>query len=110
MYPIGSNGASQAIIDALALADELSGGTDVEAALRRYDDLRRPTTAQIVLSNRQHGPERVLDLAEERAPGGFVDIADVFASGELEGIAAAYRQTAGFDLRSVEARVQPDRA
>ena len=110
MYPIGSNGASQAIIDALTLADELSGGTDVGAALRRYDDDRRPKTAQIVLSNRQHGPERVLDLAEERAPGGFADIADVFEPGELQGIAAAYRQTAGFDLRSVEARVHPDRA
>lgn len=103
MYPIGSNGASQAIIDALTLADELSVGDGVEAALLRYDDERRPKTAQIVRSNRQHGPERVLDLAEERAPGGFADVADVFASGELDGIAAMYRQTAGFDLRSVEA-------
>jgi 2-polyprenyl-6-methoxyphenol hydroxylase-like FAD-dependent oxidoreductase len=101
MYPIGSNGASQAIIDALTLADELSATGDIDAALRRYDDDRRPKTAQIVLSNRQHGPERVLDLAEERAPEGFDDVADVFAAGELEGIAAAYRQTAGFDVNSV---------
>ena len=56
-----------------------------------------------MLSNRQHGPERVLDLAEERAPDGFADVADVFAPGELDGIAAMYKQTAGFDLRSVEA-------
>jgi 2-polyprenyl-6-methoxyphenol hydroxylase-like FAD-dependent oxidoreductase len=101
MYPIGSNGASQAIIDALTLADELSATDDVDAALRRYDDDRRPKTAQIVLSNRQHGPERVLDLAEERAPEGFSNATDVFAPGELEGIAAAYRQTAGFDVNPV---------
>ena len=101
MYPIGSNGASQAILDALALADHLTTNSDVPAALQAYDDERRPRTAQIVLSNRQHGPERVMDLAEERAPDGFTDVADVFAPGELEGIAAQYKQVAGFDVSSV---------
>jgi 2-polyprenyl-6-methoxyphenol hydroxylase-like FAD-dependent oxidoreductase len=98
MYPIGSNGASQAIIDALTLADQLSGTHDVDAALRAYDDERRPKTAAIVLSNRQHGPERMLDLAHERAPEGFADVLDVFAEGEREAIAARYKQVAGFSL------------
>ena len=101
MYPIGSNGASQAILDALALADHLTTNSDVPAALQAYDDERRPRTAQIVLSNRQHGPERVMDLAEERSPGGFADVNDVFAPGELEDIAAQYKQVAGFDVSSV---------
>jgi len=96
MFPIGSNGASQAILDARALAEALASTTDVERALQAYEDVRRPATSAVVLSNRRHGPERVLDLAEERAPDGFADVADVFAPGELEGIAAQYRQLAGF--------------
>ncbi len=98
MYPIGSNGASQAIIDALTLADLLAGTSDIDAALRAYDDDRRPKTAAIVLSNRKHGPERMLDLAHERAPQGFADVLEVFAAGEREAIAAQYKQVAGFSL------------
>jgi 2-polyprenyl-6-methoxyphenol hydroxylase-like FAD-dependent oxidoreductase len=97
MFPIGSNGASQAIIDALTLADRLAdAGDDLGGALQQYEDERRAATAAIVASNRRHGPERVLDLAEQRAPDGFTDVADVFAAGELEEIAASYKQVAGF--------------
>jgi 2-polyprenyl-6-methoxyphenol hydroxylase-like FAD-dependent oxidoreductase len=98
MFPIGSNGASQAILDARALAGALAEERDIDAALARYEAERRPATASIVLSNRRHGPEIVLDLAEERAPGGFARVEDVFASGELEGIAASYKRVAGFAL------------
>jgi 2-polyprenyl-6-methoxyphenol hydroxylase-like FAD-dependent oxidoreductase len=101
MYPIGSNGASQAILDARALANALADEKDAGAALARYETERRPPTAKIVLSNREHGPECVLDFAEERAPDGFARVEDVFAPGELEGIAARYKQVAGF------ARPQP---
>lgn len=105
MYPIGSNGAAQAIIDGLALADSLGDsiaeGRSIESGLAQYEDLRRPRTSQIVLSNRQHGPERVLDIAEQRAPEGFANIGEVFAPGELEAISAQYKQVAGFDLQSI---------
>ena len=102
MYPIGSNGASQAILDALTIADLLAaaGSGAIDAALQAYDDDRRPTTAAIVLSNRRHGPEVMLDLAQESAPGGFADVADVIAAGEREEIANRYKQTAGFSLPS----------
>jgi 5-methylphenazine-1-carboxylate 1-monooxygenase len=96
MFPIGSNGASQAILDGQALADSLREHSDLDTALRAYDDLRRTATGKIVMSNRQHGPERVLDMAEERSPGGFADVNDVFAPGELEEISAMYKQVAGF--------------
>lgn len=98
MYPIGSNGASQAIIDAFTLADLLADTGDIDAALQAYDADRRPKTAAIVMSNRQHGPERMLDIAYERAPQGFDDVLDVFAEGEREAIAAQYKQVAGFSL------------
>ena len=96
MYPIGSNGASQAILDARALADALSEEPDTDAALARYEAARRPATANIVLANRQHGPERVMDMAEERCPDGFADVTDVFAAGELEEISQQYKALAGF--------------
>ena len=96
MYPVGSNGASQAILDARAIADELTLVADVPTALAAYEERRRSATAQIVLNNRKHGPEVVMDRAEERAPNGFSNIADVFAPGELEEVSATYKQVAGF--------------
>ena len=47
MYPIGSNGASQAILDARVLAGCLRHyRADLERGLERYDELRRPATAK----------------------------------------------------------------
>jgi 2-polyprenyl-6-methoxyphenol hydroxylase-like FAD-dependent oxidoreductase len=101
MYPIGSNGASQAILDAEALANQLASHDDVEQALLEYEAVRRPATAQIVLMNRQNGPEQVMQLAEERAPDGFADVHDVISRTELEEIAARYKQAAGFAVEQV---------
>lgn len=101
MYPIGSNGASQAILDAEALANALVATDDVAQALARYETERRPPTARITLSNRQNGPEQVMQLAEERAPTGFSHIHTVISPQELEEIAARYKQTAGFSLQQV---------
>src|SRR5258706_7136349 len=71
MYPIGSNGASQAILDARTLTGcLLSYAEDVERALQRYDEVRRPATSGIVLANRGLGPELPMQLVEERAPAG----------------------------------------
>ena len=86
MFPVGSNGASQAIVDALHLADQLDSGTSVEAALRSYDVERRPPTEKIILANREGGPERVIDLVEVRAPSGFHNVDDVASYDEREAI------------------------
>ncbi len=104
MYPIGSNGASQAILDAESLANLLAGNSDIPAALQTYDDQRRPPTASIVLMNRANGPEQVMQLAEERAPNGFTDIHDVIPRSELEEISARYKQIAGFSVEQVNRR------
>jgi 2-polyprenyl-6-methoxyphenol hydroxylase-like FAD-dependent oxidoreductase len=104
MYPIGSNGASQGILDADALVRALAGQADPVAALKAYEAERLPATGKIVLTNRQNGPEVCMQIAEERAPGGFADIAEVFAEGELEAIAARYKAVAGFSKEAVEAR------
>jgi 5-methylphenazine-1-carboxylate 1-monooxygenase len=101
MFPIGSNGASQAILDAECLAEQLDAEPDVVQALAAYDHIRRPATAQLVLLNRANGPEQVMQLAEERAPAGFADIHTVIPQQELEAIAARYKQAAGFSLQQV---------
>jgi 2-polyprenyl-6-methoxyphenol hydroxylase-like FAD-dependent oxidoreductase len=101
MYPIGSNGASQAILDAEAIANRLVATDDVVQALGQYDAERLPPTARIVLANRQNGPEQVMQLAEDRAPNGFADIEAVISRQELEEIAARYKQTAGFSVTQV---------
>jgi 2-polyprenyl-6-methoxyphenol hydroxylase-like FAD-dependent oxidoreductase len=95
-YPIGSNGSSQAIIDARVLAYALAT-RDVDAALDFYQFERLPRTRELQRVNRAMGPERVMQLVHERAPGGFVDIDQVVPQLEREEIAASYKQVAGFD-------------
>jgi 5-methylphenazine-1-carboxylate 1-monooxygenase len=97
LYPVGSNGAAQAILDARALGRHLAAhGEAVTEALTAYEAERRPATAQVVLSNRQMGPERVIDLVAQRAPYGFERRQDVLSDEELTGIVGQYAQIAGF--------------
>lgn len=96
MYPIGSNGATQSIIDARVLAWHLARSATVDQALAGYEGDRREATARIVLMNRQQGPDRVLDLARERLCAGGA-LADVLPMDERRAIAQGYKQTAGFD-------------
>ncbi len=103
MYPLGSNGASQAILDARALAQAIIDLNDIDAALARYESERRTRTADIVLRNRSGGPEVVIRMAEERAPEGFADIEDVIPREELERISRTYKELAKFDVESVNA-------
>ena len=97
MYPIGSNGASQAILDAAAIAAALTAQANVPEALRVYESVRLELTSKIVLANRQQGPEACMQLVEERAPHGFGRLEDVISRAELEEIAARYKAVAGFD-------------
>ncbi len=104
MYPIGSNGASQAILDARVLAFELATAGDIDLALARYEEARRPATTKIVLANRGNGPEQVMQLAEIRAPNGFADIDAVISQAEREEIARRYKEMAGFDREALNSR------
>ncbi|MFF1946120.1 flavin-dependent oxidoreductase [Rhodococcus qingshengii] len=98
MYPIGSNGASQAVLDARVLADALARHNgDLGAACLDYEALRREATSAIVLANREMGPELVISLAHKRAPHGFLDIDRVIPLEERAEIAARYKRLAGFD-------------
>ncbi len=99
MFPIGSNGASQAILDAEYLANCLQNTDDVSSALQEYEKVRLPATTKVVLKNRAKGPDLILDLMEERFPDGFQP--DEIPHEELAGIMDNYRKVAGFDKKSL---------
>jgi 5-methylphenazine-1-carboxylate 1-monooxygenase len=101
MYPYGSNGASQAILDASCVAPLLAETKDVVRSLKAYEAERLPVTAEIVRDNRIGGPERVIDVVEERAPDGFANLDEVVSRGELEAIVKGYSRMAGFDQTRV---------
>lgn len=104
MYPVGSNGASQAILDGRALADELAGNDSVEAALTAYDAARRPITAEVVSRNRKGGPEGVIDEVERLAPDGFDDIDAVLSREKRSAIVNGYASTAGYAVDQTRIR------
>jgi 2-polyprenyl-6-methoxyphenol hydroxylase-like FAD-dependent oxidoreductase len=96
MWPIGSNGASQAVLDCRALTDALLSAASIEGALAAYENDRRPATAAVVQANRSRAHDAMLDLVNQRAPQGFSNIDDVVSADELKQISASYQQTARF--------------
>jgi 2-polyprenyl-6-methoxyphenol hydroxylase-like FAD-dependent oxidoreductase len=99
MYPVGSNGASQAILDARALADALQRANHPMQALYEYERERLPKTAEIVRLNRKGGPEKVIDEVEKRAPAGFTDIEAVLSHEERKAIVLGYAGLAAVKAR-----------
>ena len=101
MYPVGSNGASQAILDARVLADRLKCDEQPCHALWAFEQERLPVTAQLVRMNRKGGPEGVIDAVEALAPDGFSDIDAVLSHDQRLAIVRGYASTAGFAREQV---------
>jgi 2-polyprenyl-6-methoxyphenol hydroxylase-like FAD-dependent oxidoreductase len=104
MQPIGGQAGSQAILDARALTRALCETRDPVAALLRYECERRPVMNDIILRNRNLGPEAAMQLAEERAPTGFERINDVISRSELDAIVTSFTTAAGLDVKTVNTR------
>jgi hypothetical protein len=106
MYPIGANGASQAILDADALAKafEEAGCEDARGALRLYEERRLSAAAGVVASNRSKGPEAVLQLARERVKGPEDDVSALISREEIDAITFGYQKVAGFDSATLATR------
>lgn len=98
MYPIGSNGATQAILDARMLGRCFVEHGVNAAALTAYDANRRPKCNAVVLANRGNGPDQVMQVVEDRCGGDFADIDDVLSPTERLEMAKAYKRIAGFDV------------
>jgi 2-polyprenyl-6-methoxyphenol hydroxylase-like FAD-dependent oxidoreductase len=105
MYPRGSNGAGQAIVDARCLAGQIKKLGASEAALTAYEAIRGPQTAQVVLTNRSDPPDAILREVWQRSGGRrFARIEDVISTAELQGISDRYKKVAGFDRETLRAR------
>jgi 5-methylphenazine-1-carboxylate 1-monooxygenase len=105
MYPRGSNGAGQAIIDARFLTGQIKKLGATEEALFAYEAVRNPATAKVVLTNRTDPPDAILREVWQRSGGKrFERIEDVISAGELEAISERYKKVAGFDRETLKAR------
>jgi 2-polyprenyl-6-methoxyphenol hydroxylase-like FAD-dependent oxidoreductase len=96
MYPTGSNGASQAIMDARVLgAAIIEHGVDSQA-LEAFDAQLRDEMSQLVLRNRNAGPFGLLNLLDDRCGGVFENIDDVIPQAERDEFMLRYKTAAGF--------------
>ena len=101
MYPRGSNGAAQALIDARTLAEILARSSAPEAALREYESARLEPTARVVRTNREHPPDYIIMKVDELTGGRpFRHIDDVISQDELRELSESYKRIAGFSLKS----------
>ena len=101
MYPVGSNGASQAIVDARVIgAQFLEHGVGSEALLA-YEAALHEDMSALVLRNRGHGPVAILGEVEERCGGKFDHIDDVLSPEEAESFMARYKAAAGFAIEAL---------
>jgi 2-polyprenyl-6-methoxyphenol hydroxylase-like FAD-dependent oxidoreductase len=96
MYPTGSNGASQAIVDARVLGAAMLEHGVTSEALRAYDRKLCAEISSVVLRNRGAGPFGLLNMLDERCGGVFDDIDAVIAPEEREEFMSRYQSAAGF--------------
>lgn len=99
MYPIGSNGASQAILDADCLTKCLIKNENPINALIEYDRERVPATAKVVLQNRAKGPDEIMDMMEDWFPKGFSE--EEIPHDKLAEVMDNYKKIAGFDIQTL---------
>ena len=105
MYPRGSNGAGQSIIDARFLTGQIKQLGATEQALQQYEAVRGPATANVVLANRNNPPDAILREVWQRSGGQrFERIEDVISAAELQAISDRYKKVAGFDRDSLRTR------
>ena len=105
MYPRGSNGAGQAILDARALADCLQSAESVPEALQAYEDQRLAATAAVVHASRSAPPDVILKAVHERSGDRpFERIEDVMTSTEMAALSDSYKRVAGYHRESLSSR------
>tara|TARA_X000001036_G_scaffold264945_1_gene246173 strand:+ start:3295 stop:4554 length:1260 start_codon:yes stop_codon:yes gene_type:complete len=97
-YPVGSSGASQAIIDSRKLVYQFKNKGLNNSALLSYENEMRPLTNKITLTNRQAGPDALLQVVEDRCDGQFIEIENVITKKELKQHADKYKMVAGINI------------
>jgi 5-methylphenazine-1-carboxylate 1-monooxygenase len=105
MYPRGSNGGAQAIIDGRILMECLAGEADPVQALGKYEEIRRPVTSKIVMTNRATPPDMLIELADQRTGHRpFERLEDFISVEEMRAVLESYKRIAGYDESSLSAR------
>jgi 2-polyprenyl-6-methoxyphenol hydroxylase-like FAD-dependent oxidoreductase len=105
MYPRGSNGAGQAILDARALAGCLKREPDPVAALKAYERMRLKPAYDVVLMNRTNPPDAILREVHRRTQDKpFTRIEDVISNEELVALSENYKRVAGFEREALARR------
>jgi 5-methylphenazine-1-carboxylate 1-monooxygenase len=103
MYPRGSNGSAQAVIDARTLADCLGAGGDPRDALKAYEAARREATAKVVRTNREHPPDFInIKVEELTGDKPFDNLDDFITQDELRALSDNYKRIAGFAVADVK--------
>jgi len=103
MYPRGSNGSAQALIDVRTLADLLATGGDPASALKAYEDKRLQLTANVVLTNRSSPPDFINIRVEELTGDQPFDNLDaLITQAELRELSEQYKRIAGFGVQDVK--------
>ena len=104
-YPVGSNGASQAIVDARTIGACLLEHGVTGAALEAFEDQIRPLTTAVGLANRAGGgPDAILQRVEDLCGGDFEDIEEVIPRADLAAHAAKFKSIAGFSIEELNAK------
>ena len=101
MYPTGSNGASQAIVDARVIGAAMLEHGVTSQALSSYDDQLCSKVSELVLRNRSAGPFGLLNILNDRCGGIFDDIETVFPQQERNEFMAKYKAAAGFAIETL---------
>jgi 2-polyprenyl-6-methoxyphenol hydroxylase-like FAD-dependent oxidoreductase len=98
MYPTGSNGASQAIVDARVLGAAMVREGVTQKALGEYDAKLCGPISELVLRNRSAGPFGLLNIVDARCGGRFANIDQVIAPEERAQFMAGYKAAAGLAI------------
>jgi 2-polyprenyl-6-methoxyphenol hydroxylase-like FAD-dependent oxidoreductase len=101
MYPTGSNGASQAIIDARVLGQKFLAHGVSPKALEDYDNTLCGPVSELILRNRGAGPFGLLNMVNDRCGGEFDNIDDVISPQERSEFMGRYKQAAGFAMEKL---------
>ena len=101
MYPVGSNGASQAIVDTRVLGSAFVKHGLNQTALLHYESLNLKEMNELVIRNRGAGPIGILGIVEERCGGVFDKIEDVIPRSEIEQYMSNYKAAAGFAIETL---------
>ena len=105
MYPRGSNGAGQAILDARVLTGCLRKNENVENALKEYEHARLKAVNDLVLMNRANPPDAILrEVWRRSGDKPFARIEDVIANAEMAALSESYKQVAGFSREALAKR------